>query len=60
MTGGHLTLLRDIHSLPLPELLCLVLQEEEGVSEAISQKSGVVSTLGGAGLAGAPSGVAVA
>lgn len=60
MTGDHLTLLREIHSLPLAELLCLVLQEEEGVRDAKSQKIGVVSTLGGAGLAGAPSGVAVA
>lgn len=60
VTVGHLTVLRKIHSFLLAELLCLVLQEEERVSDAETQNGGVVSTLGGAGLAGAPFRIAVA
>lgn len=51
---GHLTVLREIHTLPLAQPLRLVLQEEDGVTDADGQNSGVVSTLGGPGLAGAP------
>lgn len=60
MIDGHLTVLREIHTLLLAELLCLVLQEEEGVTDADGKNSCVVLTLGGPGLAGAPFRAAVA
>ena len=57
---GHLTVLRQIHKRLLAESLCVVLHEEDGVTDADGENLGLVSTLGHPGLAGAPLGSAVA
>lgn len=56
---GRLTVLREFYRLLLAELVCPLLQEEDGVLAADGKNVCLVSTLGDPGLAGVPLGGAV-